>query len=71
MLLNLINDLLDFAKIQNQKFCVTEKYFDFNQLVWRAFKSIEIQANQKFIALEYDKKIMISQNECQKSNIDY
>ena len=33
MLLTLINDLLDLAKIENQKFHINEEYFDLNQLV--------------------------------------
>lgn len=33
MLLTLINDLLDFAKLENQKFHIVEEYFDLNKLV--------------------------------------
>ena len=33
MLLTLINDLLDLAKIENQKFHINEQYFDLNKLV--------------------------------------
>lgn len=42
MLMTLINDLLDFAKIENQKFTIHETYFNLNDLIQRAFKSVEI-----------------------------
>ena len=37
----------------------------------RAFSTIEILATKKSIALEYEKKIIISELECQKSNVDF
>lgn len=69
--MTLINDLLDFAKIQNQKFSITENYFNLNELIQRAFSTVECLANKKSITLEYEKKIMISVKDCQKSNVDF
>ena len=37
MLMTLISDLLDFAKIENQKFTINETYFNLNDLIQRAF----------------------------------
>ena len=51
MLMTLINDLLDFAKIENQKFTINESYFSLNNLIQRAFKTVEIQAINKNISL--------------------
>ena len=50
---------------------MTEKYFNFNVLIHRAFNTVECLAQQKSIALEYEKKIMISVKDCQKSNVDF
>lgn len=41
MLLNLINDLLDFAKFENNRFSFVETFFDLNNLIKRAFDTIQ------------------------------
>ena len=38
MIENLINDLLDIAKIENNKFTLNEDYFDLSQSVKEAFE---------------------------------
>ena len=71
MLMTLINDLLDFAKIENQKFRIKEAYFNLNDLIRKAFKTVEIQAINKNISLKYEKKIMLTVKSCQKANVDF
>ena len=70
MLLNLINDLLDLAKLENQKFHINEEYFDLNKLVEQAFKTFKIQAEEKNIDLIYEKCIKLSEENCRRTDID-
>ena len=34
---NLINDLLDLAKLENNSFQLTREYFDLTQIIYEAF----------------------------------
>ena len=45
MLLNLINDLLDFAKVENNSFTIVESYFDLNKLIESAFDTVRYVAD--------------------------
>ena len=52
MVLNLINDLLDLAKMQNGKFTLHEEFFDLNKTIKQAFKTLEFLAKEKKIQLQ-------------------
>jgi signal transduction histidine kinase len=41
----LINDLLDQAKFENDKFKLTVEKFDLSLVVWKAFKIAQSKAN--------------------------
>jgi len=43
---NLINDLLDLAKLENNTFSFTEEYFNLMDTIYQAFKISENTANQ-------------------------
>ena len=45
MLINLINDLLDMAKMDSLKFKFNNQYFDMNELIQRAFDTIKFTAD--------------------------
>ena len=54
MLLNLINDLLDLAKIENCQFNLNTTMFNLHDVVKRAIETLKFQAEQKSITLHYD-----------------
>ena len=54
MLLNLINDLMDLAKLETLNFKFNEEYFDLPELIKQAFKTVQCQANKKNIRLIHD-----------------
>jgi signal transduction histidine kinase len=56
MNLNLINDLLDLAKIEQCKFSLVQEYFNMETVINNAFKNVRFLADQKNIKLllEYD-----------------
>lgn len=56
MLLNLINDLLDLAKIENYSFNFNAQFFNLFEIINSALDNIEFQASQKELELvhEYD-----------------
>jgi signal transduction histidine kinase len=49
MLLNLINDLLDLAKIENSSFKLDWTYFDLFEVVEKSVETLDIQLGQKRI----------------------
>ena len=55
---NLINDLIDLAKIENNKFSLNEDYFDLTHAIYQTLEILLYQANEKNIELEVvvDKK---------------
>ena len=59
MLLNLINDLMDLAKLEKMKFQLYNEYFDLTSTIDRAFQSLTYYAKQKNIKpkLIIEKKI--------------
>ena len=48
---NLINDLLDLAKFENNTFKLSQDYFSLSNTVLHTFKMILHQANQQGITL--------------------
>jgi signal transduction histidine kinase len=40
MMENLINDLLDLAKLENMSFTISSEYFDLGALIFEAFQMI-------------------------------
>ena len=59
MLINLINDLLDLAKINSLNFKFNNSYFDLADLIQKAYESVKLIANQKNIVINqiYDVRI--------------
>lgn len=54
MLLNLVNDLLDYAKFENGKFVFLNEKFDLSYLIREnTFQTVECQAEEKKISFEY------------------
>ena len=52
MLLNLINDLLDLAKQQNNVFQLNQEFFDLTKAVQNAFTTLEFLSHKKNIKTE-------------------
>jgi len=52
MLTNLINDLLDIAKMDSLNFKFNNQYFDMNELLLRALETFKYIADQKFIKID-------------------
>ena len=51
MLLNLINDLLDLAKIENSSFNLNQAYFNLHNVIQKAVDSLKFSADQKKITI--------------------
>lgn len=51
MLTNLINDLLDLSKIDSLNFNLNEEYFNLNEVISMAFKTVSYSSNKKNIQL--------------------
>lgn len=49
MLITLINDLLDLAKLETMNFKFNEDYFSLNELITQAYNTVKYQAAQKRI----------------------
>ena len=45
MLENLINDLLDLAKLENNQFTFNSEYFDLTSVIFDSFETLIHQAN--------------------------
>ena len=58
MMENLINDLLDLAKIENNSFNISSEYFDLGALIYEALQMMAYKAEDSGIALtaEIDQK---------------
>lgn len=52
MMENLINDLLDLAKMQNNSFQFTNEYFSLSNIIYEAFQMLLFSANEKGIELK-------------------
>lgn len=46
MMENLINDMLDLAKLENNSFNLSSEYFDLGSLIYQAFQMMAHQADQ-------------------------
>ena len=59
MLITLINDLLDLAKLETMNFTFNDEFFDLNELINQAHNTIKYQAAQKNIdvSTEYEMRI--------------
>ena len=59
MLITLINDLLDLAKLETMNFTFNDEFFNFNELISQAFDTIKYQASLKNIQIltEYEMRI--------------
>lgn len=51
MLMNLINDLLDLAKIENSSFNFQANYFNLFEIINHGLDTLDFQAHQKDIKL--------------------
>ena len=49
MLLTLINDLMDLAKLETLNFKLNEEHFNLPSLIKKAFKTVRCQAKKKDI----------------------
>lgn len=58
MMENLINDLLDLAKIESNSFNISSEYFDLGALIFEAFQMMAYNAHESKISLlaEIDEK---------------
>jgi signal transduction histidine kinase len=54
MLENLINDLLDLAKLENNSFNISNSYFDLSQVIHNTFQMLSFKATQHKIHLWAD-----------------
>ena len=52
MLENLINDLIDLAKIENNKFSLNQEYYNLANTIHQTLEILLFQANQKQIELK-------------------
>ena len=54
MLLNLVNDLLDYAKFENGNFIFLNDIFNLAELIKKnSFSTLQFQAQEKKIKLKY------------------
>jgi signal transduction histidine kinase len=59
MLTNLINDLLDLAKINTLNFKFNNDYFDLNILIQQSLDTMKYMASQKQVSLIYENDIQV------------
>ena len=53
MLLNLVNDMLDYAKFENGKFVFINEIFDMGKLIKNAFSTVGFIKEEKKIQILY------------------
>ena len=60
MLLNLINDMMDLAKIENMKFDLSNNFFDLTKTLERSFENMAFLAQEKEIKIVHtiDEKLL-------------
>lgn len=59
MLLTLINDLLDLAKLETMNFGFNEEFFDFDQLISEAISTVKYEADKKSLNIKKEFQINI------------
>lgn len=59
MLVTLVNDLLDLAKLETMNFTFNEDYFDLNETINHACNTMKYQAESRQITMIIDYKISI------------
>lgn len=62
MMENLINDLLDLAKLENNQFTLTNEYFNLQHTIFKALQMLQFMASQNEIELKavIDKRIHLN-----------
>ena len=63
MVLNLVNDLLDLAKIESLKFKLDEEYYDFKSSINQAFDTMKPLSDIKHIKTEAIYKVNLKTSE--------
>ena len=53
MLINLINDMMDLAKLENMKFDLNNQFFDLTKTIDRSFANMDYMANLKEIKITH------------------
>lgn len=64
MMITLINDLLDLAKLETLNFSFNDKYFSLNDLVDKAYDTIKYQAQEKKIKVIKEYQMRITDRHC-------
>jgi len=59
MLTNLINDLLDLAKLNTLNFKFNDDYFDLNILIQQSLDTMKYMASQKQVSLTHEYEIQV------------
>ncbi len=63
MLLNLVNDLLDYAKFENGNFVFLKEVFNLADLIKKSsFSTLQFQADEKKIKLKYSVSLELSED---------
>ena len=70
MMVILINDLLDLAKLETMNFTFNDEYFNLGQLIENAKDTIMYQATQRNIQISVDYKIEISKTDSKYFGIE-
>lgn len=60
MILTLVNDLMDLAKIEQFKFTLHEGYFDLSKLIRQVCQTMRPLANDRNVKLQADFKVSFS-----------
>ena len=70
MLLTLINDLLDLAKIETMNFKFNDDYFNLNDVITNAYNTMKYQADQKNIKIKTEYLMRIQDEKSKYYNIE-
>lgn len=70
MLITLINDLLDLAKLETMNFKFNDEYFDYNELIKQAFNTVKHQAQQRNIKLFEEFQMNITDQKSRYFGVD-
>ena len=70
MLLTLINDLLDLAKLETMNFQFNNEYFNLTEVIDHAYDTVKYQALQKDINIIIDYKMQITDEKSKYFGVD-